>query len=434
MRFLGRELEALLDAARAALGAFVGADPDDLAFVAERHRRRQRRAALARLRAGRRAARHRPRLQRLPERARLRGARARARAWWWRRVPVPARAPERGRGRGPGRRSTPRTRLALLDHVTSPTGLVLPIERLVASCASAAWTTLVDGAHAPGMLPLDLDALGAAYYTGNCHKWLCAPKGAAFLHVRRDRQAGVRPLVDQPRRQLAARPDRSRFRLEFDWTGTRTRPRGSPCRRRSAYLGALLPGGWPALMARNRRTALAARDACGRRSACAAPAPDDDDRLARRGAPARRLPRGPAADARPAPGGAVRATASRCRSSRWPAPPRRLLRVSAQLYNRPRTTSAWRRRSARSGRTVRSPAPEGRRGPLRSRALHGGPAIRRRGRDASRLVLHGARVLRARGGPHLHPGMALRRAGRRAGRARELPGGRHRAGPGPSPA
>jgi len=108
----------------------------------------------------------------------------------------------------------PRTKLAVLDHITSPTGLVFPIERLVALCRARGIAVLVDGAHAPGMVPLDLDALGADWYVGNCHKWLCAPKGAAFLHARADRQDAIHPLV-------ISHGFGQGFATEFEWVGTR---------------------------------------------------------------------------------------------------------------------------------------------------------------------------------------------------------------------
>ncbi len=109
---------------------------------------------------------------------------------------------------------TPRTRLAILDHVTSATACVMPIAALIADCRGAGVPVLVDGAHAPGMLPLALDRLGADWYTGNCHKWLFAPKGAAFLHARRDRRDGLHPLV------ISHGVDNG-LHAAFDWPGTR---------------------------------------------------------------------------------------------------------------------------------------------------------------------------------------------------------------------
>jgi isopenicillin-N epimerase len=108
------------------------------------------------------------------------------------------------------------------------------------------------------MVPLNLHEIGATYYTGNCHKWLCAPKGAGFLYVRRDKQSVIRPLIISHGAN-SHRTDKSRFQLEFDWTGTDD-PTGYLCIPAAIrFLGSLLPGGWSELMENNRAKALFAR-------------------------------------------------------------------------------------------------------------------------------------------------------------------------------
>jgi isopenicillin-N epimerase len=107
-----------------------------------------------------------------------------------------------------------RTRLVVLDHIASPTGLVFPVRRIAALARARGARVLVDGAHAPGQIALDVPALGVDWYAGNCHKWLFAPKGTAFLWARRGAQAGIHPPV-------ISHGYGSGFAAEFDWTGTR---------------------------------------------------------------------------------------------------------------------------------------------------------------------------------------------------------------------
>lgn len=109
---------------------------------------------------------------------------------------------------------TPETRLAVIDHITSASALVLPIDRITAVCRERGIPVLVDGAHAAGQIDLDVPSLGADWYTGNCHKWLCCPKGSAFLWSAPERQAGLHPTI-------ISHGFEQGYLAEFDWTGTR---------------------------------------------------------------------------------------------------------------------------------------------------------------------------------------------------------------------
>ena len=171
---------------------------------------------------------------------------------------------------------TDRTRLLLVDHVTSPTGLVLPLKRIIESVKTHndQIRILVDGAHAPGMVPVDLSTLGADYYTANHHKWLCGPKVSGFLWVDPMHQDEVRPNVighaaNRPR------PGRSRFLAEFDWTGTFDPTPILAMDVALEFLESVMPGGLDELMNSNRQLAFRARELLCKALNIAAPSPDE---------------------------------------------------------------------------------------------------------------------------------------------------------------
>lgn len=115
---------------------------------------------------------------------------------------------------------TPRTRIVFLSHITSPTALIFPVREICRRARAAGIISIVDGAHAIGQIPLDLQDLGADFYTSNLHKWLCCPKGSAFLYARREMQHLVEPLIVSWGYE-AEKPSESRFIDEHEWTGTR---------------------------------------------------------------------------------------------------------------------------------------------------------------------------------------------------------------------
>jgi len=185
------------------------------------------------------------------------------------------------------------------------------------------------------MVPLDLEQLGATFYTANCHKWICSPKGAGFLFVQPDQQQEIRPLsishgANSPRK------DRSRFLIEFGWTGTWDPSAMLSVPEAIRYMGSLEPGAWKSVMRRNRALAVAGRKLLCRKLKIAEPCPD---RFI--GALASiPLPDGASAEPSkshlyldPLQDELMKRARIEVPIIPWPGPPKRLLRISAQLYN-----------------------------------------------------------------------------------------------------
>lgn len=256
LRFLMREFEPLLDHARNELAAFIGTSGDELAFVPN---------ATTGVNAVLRSLSFNPGDELLTTNQEYNACRNTLDFVASRtganvivaEVPFPIESPEQVI-EAVIKCVSPKTKLVLLDHIVSQTGLIFPIKQLVNELAQRGVDVLVDGSHAPGMIALNLEEIGAAYYTGNCHKWLCAPKGAGFLYVRRDKQDAIRPTTISHGAN-SPRTDKSRFQLEFDWMGT-VDPSAYLCVPVAIdFMGSLLEGGWPELMAKNHALALAGR-------------------------------------------------------------------------------------------------------------------------------------------------------------------------------
>ncbi len=273
VRFLDRELEGLLDEARTELGAFLSADVEGLSFV--RNATSGVNAVLGSidLAPGDEILatdhEYNATLATLERRAVTMAARVRLVH-----IPFPDPGTPDDVVAAVVSAVSERTRLVVVSHVTSPTGLVLPVPALVDALRARGVAVLVDGAHAPGMLDLRLDALAPDWYVGNLHKWVCAPKGAAFVWARRDRRIGLRPAITSHGAN-DPRSHRSRYRLEFDWTGTDDPSPWLTVPDALRFLERLRPGGLAELQRRQRDLARQARDRLCEALAIAPPVPDE---------------------------------------------------------------------------------------------------------------------------------------------------------------
>ena len=331
VRFLIRELEPLLDDVRCTLGAFIGAPPENLAFVPNATAGVN--AVLSSLtfsaddelvvtnheyNACRNA------LEFIASRS---GARVNVVD-----IPFPVGSPDEIFDSVMSA-ATGRTRLLLIDHITSQTALIMPVARIVTAMNVRGIDTLIDGAHAAGHIPLDIRTIGPAYYTGNLHKWVCAPKGAAFLYVRADKRDAIRPVAISHGAN-SPRTDRSRFHLEFDWTGTYDPSPWLAVSEALRFLPTLVEGGWAEVMRRNHTLVLRAREILCDALRIEKPAPDD-----MLGAMASvSLPDGEPTPLSPLSidplqDALLERFSIEVPVMQWPSPPKRVLRVSAQLYN-----------------------------------------------------------------------------------------------------
>lgn len=154
---------------------------------------------------------------------------------------------------------TERTVLALIDTVTSPTGSRMPFEELTNRLQTRGVDVLLDAAHGPGIVPIDLGRLEPAYCVGNFHKWTCSPKGSAFLHIRKDRKDLIRPLNISHGFSFEGTAQ-EKFEFEFAWPGTQDPTPWLCIPKAMSFMEGLVEDGWPEIMSRNRNLVLQGRN------------------------------------------------------------------------------------------------------------------------------------------------------------------------------
>ena len=226
---------------------------------------------------------------------------------------------------------TGRTRILLIDAVTSATGLVMPVAEIAAEIEPEV-RVLVDAAHAPGMIDFDVGASGASYVTANCHKWMCSAKGAGFLWVRADRRDDVHHSVISHGYNGGWPSGGGRLHAQFDWTGTDDPSAWLTVGDALAAVEAMHPDGWPGVRQRIRELCLAGRRILLDALRIDPPAPDD---MIGAIASVPVLPANHSGTEIFDPLMAALEQRHRIQVSvfTWPAPPQRLLRISAHLYN-----------------------------------------------------------------------------------------------------
>ncbi|CAN5224675.1 aminotransferase class V-fold PLP-dependent enzyme [soil metagenome] len=165
---------------------------------------------------------------------------------------------------------TPKTKLLFLDHITSATGLIFPVKKITEIFKAKGIDVFIDGAHAPGIIDLNIEDIGADYYVGNAHKWICSPKGSAVLYVHPAKQKNIMPL------QISHLYDKSNaWAKKFFWPGTDDYTSYISVPKAIEFMGSIFPGGWDELRNNNRELVLKGRKLIAEKLETELPAPEN---------------------------------------------------------------------------------------------------------------------------------------------------------------